>query len=73
MNSSGWILPTVQQKSTNFKKAKKIDDIFTVDLTLWSMCQFDGEDFVNFVPFLEKTSFTGKDGGVILIPFHAAN
>ena len=30
------------------KKATKIDEIFTVDLTLCSKCQIDGEDFVNF-------------------------
>ena len=30
------------------KKATKIDEIFTVDLTLCSKRQIDGEDFVNF-------------------------
>ena len=30
------------------KKATKIDEIFTVDLTLTTQCQIDGEDFVNF-------------------------
>ena len=30
------------------KKTTKIDKIFTVDLTLCSKCQIDGEDFVNF-------------------------
>ena len=30
------------------KKATKIDEIFTVDLTLCSKCQIDGEDFVDF-------------------------
>ena len=30
------------------KKATKIDKIFTVNLTLCSKCQIDGEDFVNF-------------------------
>ena len=30
------------------KKATKIDEIFTVDLTLGSKCQIDGEDFANF-------------------------
>ena len=30
------------------KKATKIDEIFTVDLTLCSKYQIDGEDFVNF-------------------------
>ena len=32
-----------------FKKATKIDEIFTVDLTLCSKCEIDGEDFVNFL------------------------
>jgi len=36
------------------KKATKIDEIFTVDLTLSSKCQFDGEDFVNFCGLLRK-------------------
>ena len=36
------------------KKATKIDEIFTVDLTLWSKCQFRGEDFVNFCDLLRK-------------------
>ena len=30
------------------KKATKIDEIFTVDLTLCSKRQIDGEAFVNF-------------------------
>ena len=37
------------------KKARKIDKIFTVDLTLCiSKCQIDGEDFVNFCGLLRK-------------------
>ena len=36
------------------KKATKIDDIFTVDLTSCSKCQIDGEDFVNTCCFLRK-------------------
>ena len=51
------------------KKVTKIDEIFTVDLTLCSKCQIDGEDFVNFcglvrhgrlyrdVHLLENTNF----------------
>ena len=39
------------------KKATKIDEIFTVDLTLYSKCQIEGEDFVDFVAFLENTNF----------------
>ncbi len=40
-----------------FKKAKKIDEIFTVDLT---MCQSDGEDFIIFLAFLENMNFMMK-------------
>ena len=36
------------------KKATKIDKIFTVDLTLCSKRQIDGEDFVNFRGILRK-------------------
>ena len=36
------------------KKATKIDEIFTADLTLCSKCQIDGEDFVNFCGLLRK-------------------
>ena len=36
------------------KKVTKIDEIFTVDLTLCSKRQNDGEDFV---AFLEKNNF----------------
>ena len=36
------------------KKATKIDKIFTVDLTLCSKWQIDGEDFVNFRGLLRK-------------------
>ena len=37
-----------------YKKAKKIDEIFTIDLTLCSKCQIDGEDFINFCGLLRK-------------------
>ena len=30
------------------KKAPKIDELFTTDLTLTTYCQIDSEDFVNF-------------------------
>ena len=36
------------------KKATKIDEIFTVDLTITTYCQIDGEDFVNFSGLLKK-------------------
>ena len=35
------------------KKATKIDEIFTVNLTL-TTCKIDVEDFVNFCGFLRK-------------------
>ena len=36
------------------KKATKIEEIFTVNLTVTTYCQIDGEDFVNFCGFLKK-------------------
>ena len=36
------------------KKATKFEEIFTVDLTLFSKCQINGEDFVNFCGLLRK-------------------
>ena len=36
------------------KKAIKIDEIFTDDLTLCSKCQIDGEDFDNVCGLLRK-------------------
>ena len=39
------------------KKATKIDEIFTVDLTLTAQCQKDGEDFFNFCGLLENINF----------------
>ena len=36
------------------KKATKINDIFTIDLTLCSKCQIDCEDVVNFSGLLRK-------------------
>ena len=41
-------------KFVSSKKATKIDEIFTVDLTICSKCQIDGEDFVNFCGLLRK-------------------
>ena len=42
------------------KKATKIDEIFTVDLTLFSKRQIDGEDFVNFRGLLRKCELYKK-------------
>ena len=36
------------------KKATKFEEIFTVNLTLCSKRQLDGEDFVNFCDLLRK-------------------
>ena len=36
------------------EKATKIDKIFTVNLTLCSKCQINGEDLVNFCGLLRK-------------------
>ena len=36
------------------KKDTKIDEIFTVDLTITTYCQIEGEDFVNFCGLLRK-------------------
>ena len=36
------------------EKGTKIDKIFTVDLTLTTQCQIDGEDFINFCGLLRK-------------------
>ena len=36
------------------KKATKIDEMFTVDLTVTTYRQIDGEDFVNFCGLLRK-------------------
>ena len=35
-------------------KATKIDKIFTIDLTITTYCQIDGEDFFNFCGLLRK-------------------
>ena len=43
-----------QIKFVFFKKATKIDEIFTVDLTVCSKCQIDGEDFVKFCSLLRR-------------------
>ena len=39
------------------KKATKIDEIFTIDLTLCRKRQIDGEDSSIFVAFLENMNF----------------
>ena len=53
-----WHLKSVksyfQLKFVFSKKATKFDKIFTVDLTLTTYCEIDGEDFVNFCGLLRK-------------------
>ena len=41
-------------KSIFSKKATKIDKIYTIDLTLTTQRQIDGNDFVNFCGLLRK-------------------
>ena len=48
------MLVTALLKFVFSKKATKFDKIFTVDLTLTTCCQIDGEDFVNFCGLLRK-------------------
>ena len=36
------------------KKTTRIDEIFTIDLTLTTYCKIDGEDFFNFCGLLRK-------------------
>ena len=55
----------LMQSILNFmfsNKATKIDEIFTVNLTLCSKRQIDSEDFINFrgLSFLENMNFTEK-------------
>ena len=47
-------------KFTFSRKATTINEAVIVELTLCSKCQIDGEDFVNFVAFLENTNFNNK-------------
>ena len=43
------------------KKATKIDEIFTIDLTVNTYCQIDDEDFVKFCGLLSKHKLKKKD------------
>ena len=43
-----WHNSTFPIKFVFSKKATKIDEIFTVNLTLTTYCQINGEDYVNF-------------------------
>ena len=44
----------LQVKLVFSKKATKIEEIFTLDLTVTTFCQIDSEDFVNFCGLLRK-------------------
>ena len=46
------------------KKATKIDEIFTVDLTLCRKCQIDSEDFADFCDLLRKHELQQKKGSL---------
>ena len=48
------IFVVVKMQFVFSKKATKIGEIFTVDLTVYSKCQIDSEDFVKFCSLLEK-------------------
>ena len=52
-NINKYLVPALL-KFMIFKKATKNDEIFTVDLTLCSKCQIDGEDLINFCGLLRK-------------------
>ena len=54
MEVEGTFLNSVYLKFIFSKKATKIDEIFTVDLTVTTYCQIDGEDFLNFCGLLRK-------------------
>ena len=49
-----WHLVALTLKFMFSKKAMKIEEIFTVDLTVCSKCQIDGEDFIKFCGLLRK-------------------
>ena len=49
------------------KKATKIEEIFTVDLTLCSKCQIDDGDFVNFCGILRRHELYAQWGETLLI------
>jgi hypothetical protein len=49
-----YFVPFFKLNSMFFKKATKIDEIFTIDLTICSKRQIDSEDFVNFCGLLRK-------------------
>ena len=52
-----WMLEATFLKFVFFKKAAKMDQIFTVHLALCSKCQIDGEDVSIFLAFLENINF----------------
>ena len=63
------LLPTLLVKFIFSNKATKIDEIFTVDLTLCSKCQIDSEDFVDFCGLLRKYKLYGSNGHILQPPF----
>ena len=50
------------------KEAVKIDEIFTVDLTLTAGCRIEGEDFVNFCCLLREHELYQENIGNVLMP-----
>ena len=52
------------------KKATKIDEIFTIDLTVTTYCQIDGEDSVNFCGLIRKRELYKNYYWCITFIFH---
>ena len=52
-----------------YKKAAKIDKIFTVNLTVTTNSQIDGEDFVNFCGLLRKCELYHQAAGRQLVQY----
>ena len=50
----GKIMGSTKVKFMFSKKATNIDKIFTVDLTVTTYCQIDGQDYFNFCGLLRK-------------------
>ena len=52
VNNGGYVI------LVKFMLSKKATKIFTIDLTLTTQRQINGEDFAKFVAFLENMNFT---------------
>ena len=47
------------------EKTFLLDEIFTVDLTLWSKCQIKGEDFVSLCGLLRKHELYNDESFIV--------